>query len=370
MHPTFAEIDLTAICQNISNIRKKVQPAEVMAVVKADAYGHGAVPVAKAALEAGATRLAVACPGEGTVLRQAGIQTPIQVMGGFFVEQIEEIRASQLEFTLCDHHNLSELERFTRQKNISVPVHVKFDTGMRRVGFWWEHAAEVFKKLVEIRSFEFAGLMTHFATADEKDKIFAHEQLRRFHHVIEQAKCAGLRFRYFHAANSGAILDLPESYFHLVRPGVSIYGYYPSKETTESIVLQPAMTWKSRLLQVKKIATGESVSYGATWIAPHETTIGTVAVGYADGYNRMLSNRMHAVASGRRVPVVGRITMDMALLDLGSDAQEKAGDEVILLGGDGNARVDMQEFCAALGTIPYEVACMVSKRVPRVYVGE
>lgn len=370
MHPTFVEINLNTIRQNISNICKKVQPAEVMAVVKADAYGHGAVTIAKAALKAGATRLAVAHPGEGTILREAGIQAPIHVMGGFFPEQIEEMQTSWLEFTLCTNHNLFELENFTRTNKISVPIHVKFDTGMRRVGFWWEHAAEVFKKLGEIRSFEFVGLMTHFATADEKDKTLARRQLQRFYYIIEQAKCAGLRFRYFHAANSGAILDLPESYFHLVRPGVSIYGYYPSKETTESIELQPAMTWKSRLLQVKKIAAEESVSYGATWIAPHETTIGTVAAGYADGYNRMLSNRIHAVVGGRRVPVVGRITMDMILLDLGPDAPDKIGDEVILLGGDGNARVDMWEFCDALGTIPYEVTCMVSKRVPRVYLGE
>ncbi|MFQ5628000.1 MAG: alanine racemase [bacterium] len=367
MHPTYVEINLNAIRQNISNICQKVHPAKVMAVIKADGYGHGAVPVARVALQAGATRLAVAFPGEGTVLREAGIEAPIHLMGGFFPEQMQEIHSSRLEFTLCDFHTIDDLETFAQSSHTDLPVHVKFDTGMRRVGFWWEDAENVFKRLNKSRSFNLVGLMTHFATADENDKTFAYEQLRRFHHVIEQAKWAGLRFRYIHAANSGAILDMPETYFDLVRAGISMYGYYPSGATTESIPIQPAMAWRSRLVQVKKIAADEPVSYGAAWIAPHETIIGTVPVGYADGYNRKLTNRIHAVVNGRRVPVVGRVCMDMIILDLGPNAQDKAGDEVVLLGSDGKAEVLMDEFCKALGTIPYEVTCAVSKRVPRVY---
>jgi len=370
MHPTIAEINLGAIRRNVARIAEKVAPAEVMAVVKADAYGHGAEPAARAALAGGATRLAVAHPAEGTALRRAGIDVPIQVFGGFFPGQIEEYLTSGLEFTICDFGQAEALQRAGREMQQPIPVHVKFDTGMGRVGFPWEKAPEVFAALRNQPGLQWVGLMTHFATADERDKTYALEQLERFHAVIEAAKRQALAFRYVHAANSGAILDLPQAYFNLVRPGVSIYGYYPSDETTESIPLEPAMRWHSRLMQVKRVRAGQAVSYGATWQAPRDTTIGTVAVGYADGYNRALSNRFHAVVGGRRVPLVGRVCMDFIMLDLGPDAPDQPGDEVVLLGSQGNVSVPMREFCEVLDTIPYEITCMVSKRVPRQYVDE
>lgn len=369
MHPTFVEIDLQAIRQNILNIRQKVQPAEVMAVVKADAYGHGAVPVARAALEAGATRLAVAHVTEGAVLRQAGITAPIQLLGGFFPQQLEAIQQYQLECTLCNLENLAPLQAFAQKNTTNLPVHVKFDTGMHRVGFAWQQADAVFAELSKSTGLQFIGLMTHLASSDACDKTYANEQLARFHDVISKAKQAGLHIPYIHAANSGAIMDLPEAHFNLVRAGIAMYGYYPSAETSESVPLQPGLTWRSRLLQVKNIQAGDAVSYNGIWRADRETCIGTVTVGYADGYNRQLSNRIHAVVNGRRVPVVGRVCMDMILLDLGPDAQEKAGDIVTLLGSDGTASVPMHQFCQALDTIPYEVTCMISKRVERKYVG-
>ena len=368
MHPTIAEINLGAIRRNVARIAAKVAPAEVMAVVKADGYGHGAVQTALAALAGGATRLAVAHPAEGTVLRRAGIDVPIQVFGGFFSEQIEEFLSSALEFTVCDLGQAEALQRVARDWQQPIPVHVKFDTGMGRVGFPWEKAPEIFTAFQAVHGVKWLGLMTHFATADERDKTYALEQLERFHAVIEAANRQALKFHYLHAANSGAILDMPQACFNLVRPGVSMYGYYPSDETSESIPLEPAMRWISRLMQVKRVRPGQAVSYGASWSAERDTTIGTVAVGYADGYRRALSNRFYAVVGGRRVPVVGRVCMDFIMLDLGPEAIDKPGDEVVLLGAQGDARVPMRDFCEVLNTIPYEITCMVSRRVLRRYV--
>lgn len=367
MHPTTLEVDLAAIRHNVAAIRDAVKPAEVMAIVKADGYGHGAVPVARAALAAGATRLAVAHVSEGVALRQAGITAPIQVFGGFFREQMPAFVEADLEFTIITLDEALALATFALQRNRRVAVHVKFDTGMGRVGLPWHEAAAACEKLKKIRLFALTGLMTHFATADERDKTFAHEQLRRFRIVIEAAQQHGLAFRYRHAANSGAILDLPGAHLDLVRAGVSMYGYYPSTETSERIALQPALTWRSHLVQVKRVAAGTPISYGCTWRASQETVIGTIPVGYADGYNRRLSNKMHVVIGGRRVPVIGRVCMDMIHCDLGPESTARAGDEVVLLGRQGKAAVEMAEFCAALETIPYEITCMISKRVPRIY---
>ncbi len=368
MHPTIAEIDLGALYRNMRRIVARVKPAEVMAVVKADAYGHGAVRCAQTLLQAGATRLAVAHPTEGAELRAAGIDAPIQVFAGFFPEQIPEFIEHGLELTVSDDAQLQILEETVRRDGRALPVHVKFDTGMGRVGFPWEQAPDVFRRLRELPRLQLVGLMTHFATADEADKSFAREQLQRFQAVMDAAKRWGLRFRYYHAANSAAILDLPESWLNLVRPGVMMYGYYPSGEVSHSVTLEPVMRWTSRILQVKTVSAGTPVSYGRTWVADRTTTVATVPVGYADGYRRALSNRMHALVRGRRVPVVGRVCMDMIMLDLGPDAGAAPGDEVVLLGRQGDAEIAMADFCRALDTIPYEITCMISKRVPRVFV--
>ncbi|MDQ7064246.1 MAG: alanine racemase [candidate division KSB1 bacterium] len=370
MHPTIAEIDLAALFRNMRRIVQRVQPSEVMAVVKADAYGHGAVPCARTLLRAGATRLAVAYPAEGAELRAAGIEAPIHVFAGYFAEQIPEFLEHHLELTVSNDEQLRWLRDAAARARRPVPVHVKFDTGMGRVGFPWEQAPDVFQRLRECPNVQFVGLMTHFSTADEADKSFAREQLLRFQAVIDAARRLHVPFQYWHAANSAAILDLPETWFNLVRPGVMMYGYYPSDEVSHSVKLEPVLRWTSRILQVKTVEPGTPVSYGRTWEADRATTVATVPVGYADGYRRSLSNRMHALVRGRRVPVVGRVCMDMIMLDLGPDAKAAPGDEVVLLGQQGDAQIDMTEFCRALDTIPYEITCMIGKRVPRVFVNE
>lgn len=370
MRPTVAEVDLSAIRHNVQKIREKVAPARVMAVVKADAYGHGAVPVAREALRAGASYLAVAMLEEALELRANGIRAPILVFGGVFPGEAAEYLRHDLTATVYTQEAVAELQREAHRQAKRVRVHVKVDTGMGRLGVDWQKAADFISEIAELPELALEGVYTHFATSDERDKTFAEEQLRRFRNVLRALEERGVPGLLRHAANSGAILDLPDSYFDMVRPGVSLYGYYPSNETTESIPLQPAMTFKTRVLYVKEVPAGTPLSYGCTYITPRDTQIATLPVGYADGYNRLLSNQGEVLIRGRPYPVVGRVCMDLILVDLGPDSPVQPGDEVVLFGRQGDAEVSVRSLCDKLNTIPYEVTCWVSKRVPRVYVGQ
>ncbi|NOZ55349.1 MAG: alanine racemase [Calditrichaeota bacterium] len=369
MRPTVAEVDLTAIAANVQEVRKKVAPAQVMAVVKADAYGHGAVPVARVALRSGASRLAVALVEEALELREAGIRAPILVFGGVFLDDAKLFAKYDLEATVYTEQALAALGQAGRELGKPVSVHVKVDTGMGRVGVAWDEAPEFVEKVLKTEGVALTGLYTHFATSDEADKRYAHLQLRRFQKVLERLESGGVRVPLVHAANSGAILDLPEATFDAVRPGVMLYGYYPSPETSESVPLKPAMTFRTQVLYVKQVEPGTSVSYGRKYVAKRRTKIATLPVGYADGYNRLLSNQGEVLIRGRIYPVVGRVCMDQILVDLGPDSPVQPGDEVVLFGRRGDQEVSVYSICEKLHTIPYEVTCWVSKRVPRVYVG-
>ncbi len=367
LRATCAEIDLNAIARNLQNIRERVQPSQIMAVVKADAYGHGMTEVAQVALENGASYLGVALLEEGVELRQKGIKAPVLVFGGFFENQIDDYLRFNLQFTLYDMPRARALNYKAQLLGKQATVHVKVDTGMGRVGVAWENGVNFIKNILELKQLNVVGLYTHFATSDEKDKAFAYMQLERFNHLLKQLEENHIRIPLVHAANSGAILDIPEAYFNMVRPGVMMYGYYPSRQTSESIAISPAMTLKSRIIYLKSIKEGETVSYGRTFKATHPTYIATVPVGYADGYNRLLSNRGEVLIAGRRYPVVGRVCMDQILVDVGQDSHIKTGDEVVLMGRQGDEEISIYEICEKLNTIPYEVTCWVSKRVPRVY---
>ncbi len=277
-------------------------PARVMAVVKANAYGHGAVEVARTAITQGASYLAVALVEEGIELRQAGIGIPILVFGGFFPEQIADFLRHDLEMTLYAEDQLAGLRRECQRLGKQARVHVKVDTGMGRVGVAYERAVDFVARVAEIPELELVGLYTHFATSDERDKEFSHLQLRRFREVVDRLQERGVRVPIKHAANSGAILDLPDTYFDMVRPGIMLYGYYPSTETSESLPLKPAMTLKSRVIFVKEVPTGTPVSYGRTFVTRKPTRIATIPLGYADGYNRQLSNRAWVSIKGKPTP--------------------------------------------------------------------
>ncbi|MCD6165878.1 alanine racemase [bacterium] len=367
MRPTVAEINLSAIEFNLQQIKDKVAPAKIMAVVKANAYGHGALEVSRKALETGASYLGVALLEEGVKLRSQGIRAPILVFGGFFPDEAEAFLQHGLEVTLYNEENLFALTAAAQKLNQKAKVHIKVDTGLGRVGVPWQKATSFVKRVWKTPEIEVIGLYTHLATADERDKTFANLQLTRFRSVIEQLGKEGINIPIKHAANSGAILDLPDSYFDMVRPGIIIYGYYPSLETSESLPLRPAMRLKSTILHVKEVSAGTSVSYGREFITPRTTRIVTIPVGYADGYNRLLSNRGEVIIRGKKYPVVGRVCMDQIMVDVGEDVDVEVGDEVVLWGQQGDVEISVYDLCRKLQTIPNEVCCWVSSRVPRVY---
>ncbi|MEE9169572.1 MAG: alanine racemase [bacterium] len=368
MRASVAIIDLDAIRFNIAQVKKRVFPSRLMAVVKANGYGHGAFEVARAALGSGATYLGVALMEEGIELREKGITAPILIFGGFFPGEIDQFLKYDLELALCTNENLQAIKNGVNRFGKKARVHVKVDTGMGRVGIPIDGAADFVSRVAEAEEVDLEGLYMHFATADEKDKSFANLQLKRFRGLIEELEGRGIQIPLKHAANSGAILDLDDSFFDLVRPGIMMYGYYPSRQTSESVALKPALTLKSQIIQKKRVDAGDSVSYGRTFIAQSATEIATIPIGYADGYNRLLSNRGMGHIAGEDYPVVGRVCMDQIMIDVGLDSQVSVGDEVILMGPDYGEAVHMNNYCQILQTIPYEICCRISERVPRIYL--
>lgn len=366
--PTIAEINLKAIRNNVRRLRERVQPAEVMAVVKADAYGHGAIPVAQTALAAGASQLAVALLEEGIELRRAQIAAPILVFGGFFEKQIDSFIENDLHFTLYDLRLAEIVSRRAQALGRVAQAHVKIDTGMGRVGLLLAEVIKVIPAMAKLPHLELIGLCTHFASSDSRDKTYAHRQLEQFNAIVQQLAQRDLRFKYLHAANSGAILDLPQSHFNLVRPGVIMYGYYPSNETSESIPLEPAMTLRTEILHVKRVPAGTFISYNSTFQTHETTTIATLPIGYADGVPRRFSSNFEVLVRGRRCPLIGRVCMDQIMIDLGDMQDVHASEEVVLLGKQGDEEISIYEWCRRVETIPYEVTCGISKRVGRGYV--
>lgn len=368
LRPTIAEINLNAIRNNVWRICERVHPAEVMAVVKADGYGHGAIAVAQTALSAGASQLGVALLEEGLELRRAQITAPVLVFGGFFEKQIDSFIANALQFTLYNFRLAEIVSRRAQALGRTAQAHVKIDTGMGRVGLQPNEATETILAMARLTNLELVGLCTHFANSDSHDKSYANQQIQQFKSIIQQLTNYDLRFKYLHAANSGAVLDLPQSYFNLVRPGVMLYGYYPSAETSESIPLEPAMSLKTQILHVKRVPAGTCISYNSTFQTRQATTIATLPLGYADGISRRLSNNLEVLVHGRRCPLVGRVCMDQIMIDLGDMPDVQAGEEAVLLGKQGDEEISIYEWCRRLETIPYEVTCGISQRVARVYV--
>lgn len=368
MRPTRAEINLGAIAFNLQGIRRQVAPAGIMAVVKADAYGHGALQVSRVALEEGASYLAVAVIDEAIALRKAGIEAPLLVFGGFSHEDARLFVDWELDATVFDRQGLALISQAARKRNRPVRVHVKADTGMGRLGVDFREAVPFIEMVRNTEGVELVGLYTHFATSDALDKSYANLQLLRYKSLIDELESKGIRIPLKHTANSGAILDMPGSWFDLVRPGIMMYGHYPSAETTGSVEIHPAMSFKTAVIQVKQIERGQSVSYGRTLIADRPMTIATLPVGYADGYNRLLSNRGEVLIRGRRFPVAGRVCMDLIMAAAGAGDEIRTGDEVVLFGRQGDEEISVASICELLGTIPYEVTCWISKRVPRVYM--
>jgi len=367
--PTIAEIDISAIRQNLRGVRKRVGPdVRIMAVVKANAYGHGITGVSTALEEADADAFGVAFPEEGAELRNAGIRSSIHVFTLPAPTQLPLFIHHDLEATVATVRDVSLLQREAERFGKRVRVHIKVDTGMHRIGARLAELPSLLKALGRSRRIEVKGVFTHFATADERDKSFQRLQLRQFEDALESLWKQGLVPEDVHCANSATILDLPEAAFTMVRPGIMMYGYYPSAETSESVSLKPAMALKSCVAMVKTIERGASVSYGRRYIAKKRTRIATVPIGYADGYSRLLTNRASVLIGGRKRPVAGTICMDQLMVDIGSD-DVRPGDEVVVMGRQSNLTITAAEIARTLGTIPYERTCAVTARVPRIYKG-
>ncbi len=368
LRPSRAEVDLEAIQHNLKQVRYRVgRGVKIMAVVKANAYGHGLLETTRALLGAGADYFGVAILEEGIQLREGGIETPILVFTPPFPNQAEAFLNYHLDVTVCALEAIDVLNALGSNRGRSVTVHVKVDTGMGRLGVDYRQAVEFTRYVDSMAYLKLKGIYTHFATADEADKGFANLQLSRFHDVVSSLRMAGVDIRWKHCANSAAILDMKDSFYDMVRPGIMLYGYYPSHETSESVSLQPALSLRSKITFLKKVDAGTSVSYGRKYITPSKTTIASVPIGYADGISRLLTNKVDALVNGRRYPVVGTICMDHVMLDVGTSDSVNIGDDVTFIGSDGDEKISAWDIADKLGTIPYEVCCSISARVPRVF---
>ncbi len=361
---TKAIVDLNAIAHNVSQVRKRIgSQRDLMAVVKADGYGHGAVKVSLSALKSGANCLGVAVPEEGEEIRRAGLDAPITVLGLIQPEEAYKIIDFGLEQTICSIEVAEALNQIASDRGTAVDVHIKIETGMGRVGVQPNDTVAFARRIGKLRHLNVKGIFSHFSCADEMDKTFSTKQIEIFDGVVREIESSGIRIPKRHMANSAAILDLPESYYDLVRPGIMIYGLYPSPEVSHSIELKPAMTFVTRVTFVKEVPPGTSISYGRTFITDKEIPVATLPVGYADGYSRALSGRGEVLVKGHRAPLIGRICMDMCMIDVSRVENVQPGDEVVLFGQG----LPADEVAEKLGTINYEVVCAVGKRVPRVY---
>lgn len=370
--PAWAEVDLEAIIHNMQEIRRIVQPtAEIMAVLKANGYGHGAVEVAQVVLNSGATRLGVATLGEALKLRAEGIEAPILILGYTPEEQVETAIDSEITQTVFSARMAGFISRAAVKKGRLAAIHLKIDTGMGRIGFL--PGAESIKEIQEIAAMPglyLEGIFTHFAMADQGDKTFSREQWRKFSTMISDLEAAGIHFPIKHAANSAAIIDLPETHLDMVRAGIIIYGLYPSQEVArEKIKLRPAMSLKAQVAYVKKLPPGASVSYGRRFVAEEEVVIASLPMGYADGFPRALSNQAEVLIRGQRVRVAGTVCMDQFMVDATCVPGVQAGDEAVIIGVQGGEEITVEEVAERLQTINYEVVCMLSERIPRRYLG-
>ena len=368
----YARIDLDAVAYNMEQMKQSLEPqTKMMAVIKADGYGHGAVPIAEM-LE---TKdylwgFAVATLDEAVVLRTEGIKKPILVLGCVFPDQYLEMLKHDIRMNIYTEEMAEAISRMAAGEGLCAHMHIKLDTGMGRLGFDMSDSSfEAITRISQLPNVEMEGIFTHFAKADETDKTFTEKQLRDFSEMTERLAENGVRFAYEHCANSAAIIDIKEANFDLVRAGISTYGLYPSEEVNkENVKLKPAMALKSHVAFVKEIHEGTPISYGGTFVSEKKMRIATIPVGYADGYPRSLSNKGWVLIRGKKAPIVGRICMDQFMVDVTDIDGVSFGDTVTLIGRDGNETITVEELGELSGRFNYEFVCDLGKRIPRVYV--
>lgn len=371
--PVWAEVDLQVILDNLRRVRRQVGPTvKIMAVVKSDAYGHGKLEVVEK-LHRYCDWLGVSFIDEGVELRQAGYDLPILCLVPPLTDELDAVIKYNLTPVIANQElarALSERLGRTGSTGERREVHLKVDTGMGRLGVWHAEAADTAERIAALPGIRLGGLMTHFPLADAEDKSFTRLQLNRFQDVVQTLRDRGIDPGLRHTANTAAVLDIPESRFEMIRPGLALYGSYPSRHVSREIGLENALTLRARLVEVKRLPRGTTISYGARYRLEEDTTVGVLPLGYADGWRRGLTGRAEVLFRGRRRPIIGVICMDMCMIDLTGSEDARPGEVVTLLGRDySGGRIEVEELADWLETIPYEITCGLSERVPRHYLG-
>jgi alanine racemase len=367
LRPTHLEVDLDRLARNYQQIQAHVGAARVMPILKANAYGHGLVAVARKLEQIGAPYVGVAYLEEGLRLRQEGVRLPVLVLGGIVGSQIPRFLEADLTLTASSVDKLSAIEECAARRGMRARVHLKIDTGMERIGVHWYSADKLLEAAARAKHLTVEGIFTHFASADEGDLTRSLLQLERFQEVLQFYPRHGLPTPIRHAANSGAILQLPESHLDMVRPGILFYGASPSTELPLTLPVQQALRWLTNVVFFKVVQAGNPISYGGRFVPAQMTRVITLPVGYGDGYARAMEGRAQVIVRGERRPVIGRICMDQVMVDIGWGSAFN-GDEVVLLGGAGPDAIRIEELARWANTIPHEVLTSINTRVPRVYL--
>ena len=366
--PAWVEIDLDALKHNIDRVRSIVPAGvSILLVVKADAYGHGAVRVSRLAVECGVDMLGVATLDEGRELRKAGIKLPILILSPVLPQELEGVLENDLAVSASSYEFAEKASGLAVRAGAVCTLHVEIDTGMGRTGIAQGEAIETVSRIGALPGIKLEGLFTHFPASDS-DVDFTTDQIRVFTGIVGALKMAGVTFRYLHCANSAAILNFPSSDFNLVRPGLLVYGHAPSIVLKDRLDVVPAMSFKARLVLVRDMPAGASVSYGRTYIAPKPVKMGVVPVGYGHGLSHRLSNKGQFLLRGRRSSIIGRVTMDMTMIDLSEFPDAQVGEEIVIFGRQQGAEIAVDEIARWDETLNYEVLCRISKRVPRLYL--
>lgn len=367
IRPTQLIIDLNALRNNFNKIKAYVAPAKMMPILKANAYGHGLVRVAQLMQELEADYIGVAVLEEGILLRENGITLPILVLGGIWGNQIPLFLKHNLTMTASSIEKLNQINDIAAQMKIKAKVHLKIDTGMERIGVHYYNAKKFLEAAIKSKNVVIEGIYSHFANSEKSDLSYTKLQLERFQEVIYYAEKLPIERPTYHISNSGAILQMPEANLDLVRPGIMLYGVYPSAEVKKTIDVKPALTWKSIVVYFKVIKPNHPVGYGSAWQTDHNIRAVTVPVGYGDGYMRSMSHKAKVIIRGKRYPVIGTISMDQIVVNIENDSAYN-GDEVILIGNDGQNKITVEELAEWAGTIPYEILTNINTRVPRIYL--
>jgi alanine racemase len=366
--PTICGIDHEALRSNLRQIRDKVGSCvKILCMVKANGYGHGATEISPTLARAGADAFGVATLEEAVQLREAGIQAPLIVLAGVFPAQLDTFVEHKLTPVVHDLISLKALDRESSRRQVQLKVHLKVDTGMGRLGFLAAEADQWIAAIKQAESLHIQGVFSHFSHAESVQGDYTQKQLEIFKRVLGQLRSAGVIPDLVHLANSAATITLPAAYFDMVRPGLMLYGVYPSPNMKEQINLKPVLSWKTKILQLKNVPSGTSVSYGQTYVTERESLIATLPIGYADGYPRFLSNRGEALVRGQRARIAGRVCMDLTMIDVTDIRNVRQGDEVVLLGRQGGAEISADEIAAWANTISYEILTSIGTRVPRIH---